>query len=226
MAAKNKAPLEQMPLQQVSVISITTVGRESFVMRIPRCANFAPGQVIAVTTTKSIPPRLFSLCSGIDDPYWEILFNIKHDGVLSPKLAHIKSGDPLHVSQPFGTFIDTANPSWWIAAGTGIAPFRAMLRSGLGPNKRLLHGARRAHGFYFASEFQPILTSRYIRCCSQEALTECYNGRLTKWLQEQPSVPTDIAYLLCGSAEMVVQIRDILLAKGVLFENIQSEIYF
>ena len=226
MTAQNKAPLEQKHLQQVAVIEISNVGPKTFTIRIPRCTNFSPGQVIGVTTTPSIPPRLFSLCSGIHDAYWEILFNIKHDGVLSPLLAKLQPGDTIHVSPPFGSFIDAETPSWWIATGTGIAPFRAMIRSDLGHNKHLVHGARRTTGFYFADELRATLESRYIRCCSQGEGAELYPGRLTHWLQAQQTVPTDIPFLLCGSAEMVVQVRDILLSKGVPFEKIRSEIYF
>jgi len=215
-----------IPLQEVRVISMTVVGHQTYVMRIPRCADFTPGQVIGVTTTPSIPPRLFSLCSGTDAPYWEILFNIKHDGLLSPRLAQAQKGETVHVSAPSGSFLDDRTPSWWVAAGTGIAPFRSMLRSGLGNNKHLVHGARRTTGFYFAKEFQTALESRYIRCCSQGHAEDLYAGRLTHWLQEQSSLPTNMPYLLCGSAEMVVQVRDILLSKGVTFENIRSEIYF
>ena len=35
-----------------------------------------------------------------------------------------------------------------------------------------------------------------------------------------------LKYYLCGSAEMVVDTRDILIEKGIPFENIVSEIYF
>ena len=205
---------------------MTAVGREAFVMRIPRCADFLPGQVIGITTIPSIPPRLFSLCSGTEDDYWEILFNIKHDGMLSPRLATAQPGDKVYVSMPFGSFVDDKQPSWWIAAGTGIAPFRSMLRSGLNHNKHLVHGARRPTGFYFAEAFLSQLNERYVRCCSQGAPAGLYAGRLTHWLQAQPALPPDMPYLLCGSAEMVVQTRDILLAKNIPFEKIRSEIYF
>ncbi len=205
---------------------MTTVGREVYVLRIPKCGDFQAGQVIAVTTSPAIPPRLYSLCSGTQDTHWDILFNINHQGLLTPRLADLQAGDEIYVSMPFGSFIDHAGPSWWIAAGTGIAPFHSMLRSGLGSNKQLVHGARRAHGFYFASEFQATLDTRYTRCCSQEDGNGLYAGRLTNWLREQDALPPDMLYLLCGSAEMVVQVRDILLAKNVPFDNIRSEIYF
>ncbi|MBE0653662.1 MAG: hypothetical protein IH594_07675 [Bacteroidales bacterium] len=53
-----------------------------------------------------------------------------------------------------------------------------------------------------------------------------YHGRLTSWLKEQEHLPRDYKYYLCGSAEMVVQTRDILVAKGISFDRIMAEIYF
>ena len=53
-----------------------------------------------------------------------------------------------------------------------------------------------------------------------------YFGRLTNWLKEQKELPLDIKYYLCGNPEMVVEVRDILVSKGISFNNIISEIYF
>jgi ferredoxin--NADP+ reductase len=36
----------------------------------------------------------------------------------------------------------------------------------------------------------------------------------------------DQKYYLCGSAEMVVESREILISKGIPFNNIVAEIYF
>lgn len=213
-------------MTEVSVDGITTLGQNGFLLQLPKLAAFVPGQVIGISTNTSIPPRLFSICSGKDDPQWEILFNIKSDGVLSPKLANLSNGDPIYVSMPFGSFTDTRETSWWIAAGTGIAPFRSMIRSGLGNAKHLLHGARSPDSFYFADECATKLGDRYVRCVSQGTMDKAYSGRLTNWLREKNDLPKTIPYLLCGSAEMVVEVRDILISKDIPFENIRAEIYF
>jgi len=218
--------MQERPLHPTTVTRLHPVGPGAFVLHIPRLADFLPGQVIALTTDLQIPPRLFSICSGVHDQSWEILFNIKHDGRLSPRLAHLAPGDKLHVSLPFGSFTDDAAPAWWIAAGTGIAPFRAMMRSNKSDHKYLIHGARRATGFYFANECLTRLASRYTRCCSQETPAGAHSGRLTEWLRCHSHLPTDVNYLLCGSAEMVVEVRDILIARNVPLHQIRSEIYF
>ncbi len=81
----------------------------------------------------------------------------------------------------------------------------------------LIHGGRTADSFFyfFSDELNAILGDKYLRCCSQEENEVFYNGRLTNWLREQKEIPKDQNYYLCGSAEMVVEVRDILISKGV-----------
>lgn len=218
--------LKKLPLQPQKLISIEQLNGEAFVLNFQRTSDFLPGQVVGVTVDASIPPRLYSICSGNNEPNLSILFNVKHDGVLSPKLAKLTIGDSLLVSTPFGAFLGDEKPAWWIASGTGVAPFRSMLRSGMGGNKTLIHGGRTVDSFYFENEMKVALAEKYIRCCSQEKGNGYYYGRLTSWLNEQAELPKNQSYYLCGSAEMVVEVRDILIGKGVEIDRIMAEIYF
>ena len=101
-----------------------------------------------------------------------------------------------------------------------------MYRSGLGDNKTLIHGSRTLDAFYFSDELIPDFGTRYVRCCSQHAGEGAYHGRVTKYLEEIDTLPADQKYYLCGSAEMVVECREILLNKGIAFSHIVAEIYF
>ncbi len=225
-STSSNAPFSPQTLYQVKVVNIQEVGPAHFLLRLPCRQVASPGQVVALTTDPAIPPRLFSLCNGNNDDAWEILFSIKSDGLLSPRLAQQQRGSILHVSDPFGSFLGDDQPAWWIAAGTGIAPFRAMLRSGLHPYKTLIHGARSPEHLIFSKEFAHAMQKRYIPCCSRGEGDGLYPGRLTNWLREQPNLPTRLNYDLCGSAEMVVEVRDILISKHIPIDQIRSEIYF
>ena len=101
-----------------------------------------------------------------------------------------------------------------------------MFRSGLGENKTLLHGNRFLEQFNFYDEFQEALGHDYIRCSSADNGEEVYQGRVTGYLEEQDELNPALKYYLCGSADMVVEARDILISKGIPFGNIISEIYF
>ncbi|MBS4057450.1 MAG: FAD-dependent oxidoreductase [Bacteroidales bacterium] len=220
-----KGFLRNITLASAWVSSIKSVAADAFVLSFERTHPFLPGQVVAVTTDRNIPPRLYSVCSGADEGEISILFNIKPDGLLTPKLARLLPGDQLFVSAPFGAFLGDNKPAWWIAAGTGIAPYRAMMRSGLGAQNWLIHGSRRLANFYFDDEMVSFFGDRYVRCCSQEKADGVVHGRLTAWLAGQTRFPP-VQYYLCGSAEMVVEVRDILIRGGVNLNSIMSEIYF
>lgn len=188
--------------------------------------DFIPGQVVKISRDKSMPPRIYSICSGNDEREIRVLFNVKEDGELTPWLSGVIPGMKIWASNPYGSFRDGGKPAWWIATGTGIAPFYSMFRSGIYENRKLIHGARQLNQFYFEDELEWALGCNYIRCCSLQQSCDVYPGRVTDYLNEQKSLPTDIYYYLCGKALMVVEVRDSLISKGVPYENILAEIYF
>lgn len=191
-----------------------------------RNADFSPGQVVKISTREDQPPRIYSICSGNHEPEIRVLFNIIQEGLLTPKLAACTPGDTILVSKPFGSFTDTGAEAWWIATGTGIAPFYSMFRSGISENKRLIHGVRHLNQFYFEDELEWAMGKNYIRCCSSEKSGNTFPGRVTGFLRQENNFPRGINYYLCGKALMVVEVRDLLIEKGVPFENILAEIYF
>ena len=79
---------------------------------------------------------------------------------------------------------------------------------------------------YFEDELEWAMGDRYVRCCSREQSCNVFPGRITKYLDEINDLPTDINYYLCGKAIMVVEVRDLLISRGVPYENILAEIYF
>lgn len=197
-----------------------------YVIGFRRRHTFLPGQAIKLGIDADHPPRIYSICSGTEDDELCVLFNIKPEGFLTPKLASLKPGDTVYASAPYGTFMGTDKPAWWIATGTGIAPFRSMLRSGMGNNAVLIHGVRQLDQFYFGEEFSGALGDNYHRCCSAESGPEVYAGRVTGFLAEQDQLPKNLPYYICGQATMAVETRDLLIDKGVSYENILTEIYF
>jgi ferredoxin--NADP+ reductase len=213
-------------LKAVSILSNDKISPDVYVLKFKREFSFIAGQVISIALQIEEQPRMYSIASGTqDDDVW-ILYNVKPGGELTPEMAKLKPGDSIYISGPEGNFYGTAKASTWIASGTGIAPFVSMWRSGLKKDKILIHGGRFLHSFYFEEEFKDTMGEDFIRCCSQESGEGVYPGRLTQWLKEQSNLPTDRKYYLCGSAEMVVETRDILIEKGIPFENIVAEIYF
>lgn len=217
--------MSNQDLKSVKINSIQEVGSDGFVISFDKSFNFKAGQVIGITDHFDKPPRLYSILSSPSEEEIKILFNIKEEGYLSPRLARLKKGNNIFITLPTGNFLSDKEEAYWVAAGTGIAPFVSMYRVGLGYHKTLIHGARTLGNFYFSDQFSS-MEEKYIRCCSGERNDKVYPGRLTDYLRERPFFKPNIKYYLCGSAEMVVESRDILIGKNIPYENIIAEIYF
>lgn len=191
-----------------------------------RNCDFLPGQVVKIAMGEHDQPRIYSVCSGNHETEIRVLFNIKEEGELTPKLSACIPGETIWASKVYGGFIGNEKPAWWIATGTGVAPFYSMFRSGLGKGKTLIHGARFLTQFYFEDELEWGLGNKYIRCCSQEQSCDVFPGRVTDYLKQVEKLPANYQYFLCGKALMVVEVRDLLIEKGIPYENIIAEIYF
>lgn len=213
-------------LHEVTLLSNIEIAEKVYVLSFKRNFDFRAGQVLGLALLETDDARLYSIASGENDENIEILYNVKPGGKLTPELAMLTTGNKIWITPPFGSYFGSEQPAFWISAGTGIAPFRSMYRSGLGKHNVFIHGGRTSESFYFKEELSSFYQDRYIPCCSQQHVEGAFSGRVTSYLQQIEHLPMDQKYYLCGSAEMVVESRDILISKGVPFNNIVAEIYF
>ncbi len=213
-------------LKEVTITGNEEISPGVHLISWERTHDFYPGQVVKIAADFTMAPRIYSICSGNDEPEIRVLFNVKEKGLLTPWLAGVIPGMKIWATKPYGSFKDDKKPAWWIATGTGIAPFYSMFCSGISENRMLIHGVRKLDQFYFEDELEWAMGDRYIRCCSHEQSCNVFPGRITKYLEEIKELPTDINYYLCGKALMVVEVRDLLISRGVPYENILAEIYF
>ncbi len=208
------------------ISKLTEFSEGKFILRFEKKFNFKAGQIVSIAIKDKPKPRIYSLCSGENDSEMQILFDLKNDGELTPLLSKLSSGDEILVSEPYGNYLaDNQSPMWWIATGTGIAPFYSMLKSGYRAEK-LLHGARGSSNFFFADEFSTLLGDNYIQCNSVSEEHNQFSGHVTDYLTLIDHFAVHNKYYLCGRALMVVEVRDLLISKGVPFQNIIAEIYF
>ncbi len=181
--------------------------------------DFLSGQIVKIAIDRQHPPQIYSICSGNNESEVRILFKINNEGLLTPKLAGMIPGEKILVSKPYGSFLGTDEPAWWISTGTGIAPFYSMLRSGFKKDKKLLHGVSHLNQYYFEDELEWELGDNYVRCCSRESSCDVIPGRVTDYLKTISDFP-NVKYYICGSPLMVVEVRDMLIKKGISLENI------
>jgi len=90
----------------------------------------------------------------------------------------------------------------------------------------LIQGNRFASGLYFMDHFRQTMDGRYFPTCTQEKSEGIFYGRVLKFLENWRELDVSLKYYLCGSSEMVVDVRDLLIEKGVPFEKVVAEIFF
>jgi ferredoxin--NADP+ reductase/benzoate/toluate 1,2-dioxygenase reductase subunit len=199
----------------------------TFVLRLDRGnMQFKAGQHIIVGLKGELNQREYSVYSGENDDYLEILVREVLNGNVSLQLKQCNPGQLLQVNGPFGSFgLETfdifSRKLVFIASGTGIAPFHSFVKSYPGIDYILLHGVRYNNEAYERNNYDP---SRYILCTSKES-NGGHKGRVTRFLPGYQVEP-DMLFYVCGNNSMIYEIYHILRDKGIADENIFSEVYF
>ncbi len=217
---------KRIGLQAVTLEKKVEITTGVYYLAFEKTFDFVAGQVIALSLDAEKDPRLYSIASGSQSNEIGILFDIHPDGELTPPLSQLEVGQKALMSMPFGKFIWDGEPAMWIATGTGIAPFLSMIQSQENSNITLLHGAKRQEQFYFQTLFEDKMGTNYLRFCTTESGKGLIEGRLTTYLANHDTLRKDIKYYLCGNSQMVVDVRQLLLAKDIPFDHIIAEIYF
>ena len=210
-----------------AVLGLRDMGAGAYVLRFERHnLNFRAGQYIHVGPLPGLDRREYSVYSSPDDDYLEILVKEIPDGDVSPRLKQLKEGDHVDVEGPFGFFsIEEgieSDPLLFMATGTGISPFRSMVRQRPNLNYRLIHGIRTADESYGYQEFA---SGRLVSCRSRQPGGD-FDGRITDWLRGNPVLPDSHRVFLCGNCDMIYEVYDILGSQGLSAERIHAEVYF
>lgn len=217
-----------------TVLRQDLLSSKAMLLRIACPLNFLPGQVIGISDREERSPRWYSICNAPGQGWIEVLYTLVEEGELTPILFSLKPGDQLLVWPPRGAFgqsFPAERRVWWIANGTGIAPFASLFRAGQHQHRGLIHGARSREDAYFADEFRTQSDFFYVPCLSRPGgvwYPGAWEGRLLSWLHTRgpDHWQADDAFMLCGSDTMVVEARDILISQGINHADIAAEIYF
>lgn len=187
--------------------------------------SFDPGQYVSVGPAGEIHMREYSIYSPADKPFLEILVKIVDGGYVSNRLASLEPGDQVAVDGPFGFFtIDgeyAAARHYFIATGTGISPFHAIVGTMPDIDYRIFHGVRTVTEQY---DYEWYDRERIVCCTSREDGGD-YHGRVTDYLREHAIDPGG-RYYLCGNCDMIYEAFDILQEAGVPHAQLFAEVYF
>lgn len=187
--------------------------------------QFRAGQHVNVGLPASGVNREYSIYSGEQELYLDLLVKEVEGGVVSPQIKGVAVGDAVELDGPYGEFVirkeDVATRKFlFVGSGTGIAPFRTFVRTH-NLDYQLIHGIRYAREQYHAADYE---AGRYIPCVSREPI-DGFRGRVTDYLREFPVEPRTVCYL-CGNRSMINDAYDILRKQGVSGTDIIIETFF
>ncbi len=208
---------------------------------VPRF-GFVAGQWLSFKHTKSDGEELtraYSIASPPgEDNRFALCLNRVQDGFMSNFLCDMNEGDELSCQGPFGDFIlrPPLRDTVFIATGTGVAPFRAMLHWLLADETRhqgkqlwLVFGSRDESDIYYHDEFLRLAAKHpnfhYLPTLSRGG--EEWKG-LRGYVQEHvPEIVrgrSDMHAYICGLDKMIKANRDLLKGlgwdrKSILYEK-------
>lgn len=207
------------------VLRIEHLTDETFILTIKNPGiSFQPGQYMILSLPEDKESREYSIYNKPNQTELQFLIREVKDGYLSKALKKLKVGSSVEVEGPFGFFTipetDSENQKYvFIATGTGISPFHSMIVSRPGLNHTLIHGVRYQDERYDYADY------KNYQACISTIPSSGFKGRVTDFIKTV-QLPTDANYYLSGNSAMINEVTDYLLNKEVLFNKINTEIYF
>ncbi|OJU49668.1 MAG: hypothetical protein BGN96_10710 [Bacteroidales bacterium 45-6] len=211
-------------MEKHKVLDIRLLSETAYVVRFERDGlQFVPGQHVYVGLPGD-ENRPYSVYSGENEDFVEILVKEINKGNVSRKLKKLEQDSFVEVDDAQGHFSikeRLGEKLYFVATGTGIAPFHSFVKSYPGIEYTLIHGVAYAEEGYGKEEYG---SSRYVLCTSRGSGGN-FDGRVTEYVKGV-DLDKNSYFLLCGNSAMVDDVYDILLDKGVARERIRTEIYF
>jgi ferredoxin-NADP reductase len=203
-----------------------------FSFSVPKDFTFEAGQYIMLKMINGIDSkwRAYSICSPPSQvEQIDLCVKIVVGGFASELFKKVEVGQEFLMKSVFGHFIfEQAEESWFICAGTGIAPMYSMIKEHLLklPHMKfvLLASFRCKTNLLFHDEFNEL--TKYDNFEYYPTLTrEKWEGRTGRVQEHLPEDCSGKTFYLCGLKELVLETKEVLLSKGVAKEKIKFERY-
>jgi len=147
-------------LKNHKVIATRHLTESTFVVRFERNnIKFQAGQFVLLNYNGLVDHREYSVYSGENDDYLEVLVREVEGGKVSGKLKQLKEGNKIGVAGLFGFFRFvpqkfSSQKFMFIATGTGISSFHSFVRTFPGLDYQLIHGIRFGNETYDHLDFE------------------------------------------------------------------------
>jgi ring-1,2-phenylacetyl-CoA epoxidase subunit PaaE len=190
--------------------------------------------------------RSYSLCSSPFEKEWRIAVKKLHNGLFSSFAnQELNEGDQLEVMTPAGNFVlkpesGKSKNYTLFASGSGITPIFSIAKTALKEESdstvTLFYGNKNFNSIIFREELEALKNKymdrlRIIHVLSRESLgNEIQKGRIdrdkTDRLYEAFLKGDEIdAVYICGPEEMILGVKDSMLANGVQQSRIHFELF-
>jgi ferredoxin-NADP reductase len=216
------------PISHHKVINIRYLTDAVFVIQVEKGNfSFRSGQHANLLLPDCDTSREYTMYSAEDHNVLEFLVREIPEGFFSAKLKSLKTGDTIQIEAVrnyhfiIGPEEAKSEKFLFVATGTGIAPFHSMVLTHPGLDYRVLHGVAYLRECYDKNTYAP---ERYISCVSRESGGN-FEGRVTSYLPLIELDGKELIYL-CGNNNMIMQVKDILVAKGHSESRIFTEHFF
>lgn len=196
-----------------------------FVFERPEGFEFKAGQFVMIKFDDEVS-RAYSIASSpSDESGLSFIIKLLEGGRGSEYLRKAKEGDEFNFKGPFGHFFlndDSEKDIVLVGTGTGIAPLYSIL---LSSNKKmkLFFGLRYVEDLFFQEKFKDfdckIILSRPDESWDGE------KGYVTDLIKAEDFDFEKIQVYICGSKDMVDDVKGYFLEKGVPAEDIKNEVY-
>lgn len=223
-------PIMNARITRSILISEKTKHIEFEVLDKPRF-DFIAGQFVSVREPRpdgKFHTRAYSIASDPrGDSQFDLCLNRVENGFMSNYLCDREVGEEVHIHGPHGHFIlhDELKDTVFISTGTGVAPFRSMLKWLFQHPERyeghefwLIYGTRYEEDIYYREEFEQLQSQHpnfhYICTLSRcpETWTGC-RGYVQDHLREVLKAHDggkEMQTYICGLNEMVSGVRGVL----------------
>ena len=215
---------------------------KSVVLELPEWPGHRPGQHVDVRLTAEDgyqAQRSYSIASAPEDSQLVLTVERLEDGEVSPYLVdELRPGDELELRGPIGGYFvweqSSGEPLLLIAGGSGVVPFRAMLRHRVAVGGetaiRVLYSARSLDEVLYQEELLSLGSSQDVgvRLALTRAWPETWSGhrgRITPELLRDISWPPEERPLIyiCGPTAFVEAIAGQLVDLGHDPSRIRTE---
>jgi ferredoxin--NADP+ reductase len=216
----------------------------SFTCTRPATLRFENGQFAMIGLMVDGKPllRAYSMASANYEDHLEFLSIKVADGPLTSRLQHLRVGDQVLIGRkPTGTLLlanlHPARNLYFLSTGTGLAPFMSLIRDPEVYDRCdklvLVHGCRRVAELAYADYIRDHLPAHELlgdlvqhkllyyptvtreRFHTEGRVTELIrSGRLFADLDLAPLDPALDRVMICGSQEMLDELKAMLLERG------------